>query len=87
VEIWDISTVIFELSNWKRYMIRSKNLIKISKLIENNFGKSEFAAWELLKYYTFVINNYKSELSEADYAKVLWVMREFVDVGWSVKFS
>ncbi|EKE27332.1 MAG: hypothetical protein ACD_3C00223G0009 [uncultured bacterium (gcode 4)] len=87
IDIGDVTSVTFELLNWKRYMIRSKNLIKISKLIEKNFWKSEFSPWELQKYYDFIINNYKSELSEAEYKKIIWAMKEFVDIWWAVKFS
>ncbi len=87
VEIGDTTNVIFELSNWKRYMIRSKNLIKIARLVVLKFWKSEFAPGELEKYYIFIKDNYKSELSDVEYGKILSTMREFAEIWWTVKFS
>jgi hypothetical protein len=86
VDIKDIASVTFEVNNGKKYLVKSKNLIKIAVLVTKSFGKNEFLPGELSNFYTYVMNNYQSELSPGDFSKIVLAMKEFVEVWWSVKF-
>lgn len=87
VDIGDITMVIFTMSSGKTVKVKSKNLIKITKLVEAKLGKSEFEKDELQEIYTYVLNNYRSELSPADFKKITEVMEEFVALGGKVSFE
>lgn len=87
VDVSDIESVKFNGNNKKNFSIKSKNLFKIVVLITTNSEKTSFEAGELQEIYDNVVRNYKSELSEADYKKVLWVIKDFVEVGGSVEIN
>jgi hypothetical protein len=72
--------VTFEVNNGKKYLVKSKNLIKIAVLVTKSFGKNEFLPGELSNFYTYVMNNYQSELSPGDFSKIVLAMKEFVEV-------
>lgn len=87
IDTGDVTMVIFELNNGKNIKIKSKNLIKIAKLVENNLWKTEFQKNELKNIYTYILNNYQSELKPDDYKKIVEAMKEFVEEGGKLIFE
>jgi hypothetical protein len=72
---------------WRNIKIRAVNLIKIVKLIIDNFDwKTSFKPLELKKVYEYVKDNYKSDLSKDNYDKIIEILDWFVMNGWDVKF-
>ena len=86
IDISKYKWVKFIFNNWKSISIRSKNLIKIAKLVTNNNKKTIFEKNELKITYDYVVNNYKTELSKANYKKILEIMEKFVEFWGEVKF-
>lgn len=84
IDISNIESIKFDLNNKKSFNIKSKNLFKIVISITNNLWKTSFKAHELEYIYANVINNYKSELNQNDYNKLIWIIKEFIDVWGSV---
>lgn len=78
IDIKDIISVRFEIWDWNKITIKSKNLIRISLLVTNHFQKMDFTSGELESIYDFVKNNYKSDLSKTDYDKIISITDAFV---------
>ena len=70
----------------KSFTIRAINLIKIAKIIESDFGKTVFTAWELSEIQSSVLSEYKSELPESQYNKLKEVVAAFVEHGGEIEF-
>ncbi len=87
VDIGDITLVTFTMNSGKSIKIKSKNLIKIAKLVEKKMGKNAFEKEELKNVYNYILDNYRSELNATDYKKVTDIMKEFVEVGGKVSFE
>ena len=87
MDIGDITLVTFTMNSGKSIKIKSKNLIKIAKLVEKKMGKNAFEKEELKDVYHYILDNYRSELSAADYKKVTDIMKEFVEIGGKVSFE
>ncbi|OIP53681.1 hypothetical protein AUK10_02105 [Candidatus Gracilibacteria bacterium CG2_30_37_12] len=87
MDIGDITLVTFTMNSGKSLKIKSKNLIKIAKLVERKMGKSVFEKEELKDIHHYILDNYRSELSAADYKKVTDIMKEFIEVGGKVSFE
>lgn len=87
IDVSDIESVLFKKNDGKNFTIKSKNLFKIVVYIVHHLGKNQFKPWELEEIYSNVVNNYTSELSETDYKKVLWVIKDFVKVWGSVEIN
>lgn len=87
IDVSDIESVKFNGNNKKNFTIKSKNLFKIVVMITTSLKKTSFKAGELQEIYDTVVQNYTSELSEADYKKVLWVIKDFVEVGGNVEIN
>lgn len=86
IDIWNIKSVEFIFA-WRNVRIRAVNLIKIVKLIIDNFGwKTSFKPLELKKVMVYIKDNYKSELSKDNYDKIIEILDWFVINGWDVKF-
>ncbi len=85
IDVSNIRWVKFYVNDWDNVEIRAENLIKISKMITNDFTDVDFEKWELQDTYDFVISNYKSELSKATYDKIVNIMKQFVDKWWKVE--
>ncbi|MDD5770348.1 MAG: DUF2339 domain-containing protein, partial [Candidatus Gracilibacteria bacterium] len=85
IDVSNIENLKFILLNGKKFSIKSKNLFKVVILIINNLGKSSFEAEELENIYNTIVNNYKTNLNESDYKKLLGVIKEFVDIGGKVE--
>ena len=77
----------FEPFHGKVIKIKSENLIKISKLIIKNAGRSSFKPNELQPLYEQISKGYETELSATDYKKIMGVMKEFVEFGGEVSFE
>jgi hypothetical protein len=71
----------------KVFTVKTRNCIKIAKLIEQNMGKNQFAKDELQEVYEYVMKNYKSELNPADFRKISEIIGEFVRTGGRVEFE
>lgn len=87
IDVSNIESIKFDLNNKKSFNIKSKNLFKIVISITNNLWKTTFEAHELEYIYANVINNYKSELNQNDYNKLIWIIKEFIDVWGSVHIN
>lgn len=87
VDIGDTKKVTFTLATGTSFTVKTKNCIKIAKLIERKMGKTKFVKGELEEIYAYVVKNYKSELSPADYKKIVEVVGEFVKTGGRVDFE
>lgn len=75
-----IESIKFTLLDWKSFVIKSKNLYKIAILIKEKTNKTSFKPWELNEIYNRFVDWYKTEISQTDYKKLLWVMKNFVDI-------
>lgn len=87
VDIGDITAVTFKVNSGKTYKVKSKNLIKIAKLVAKNTGKTEFWKNELKDIYAYIVKNYQSELNPADYKKIVVAMEEFVEQWGGIFFE
>ena len=84
IDIWNIKSVEFIFA-WRNIKIRAINLIKIVKLIIDNFDwKTSFKPLELQKVYDYIKDNYKSDLSKDNYDKIIEILDWFVMNGWDV---
>ena len=70
----------------KPVQIRAENLIKIAKILENTYKKKVFKAWELSQAFSMISQNYKSDLSPAQYKKIKDLVEKFVELGGSIEF-
>ena len=86
IDVSKYKWVKFIFNNWKSISIRSENLIKIAKLVTENNKKTSFKKNELKTTYDYIVNNYKTELSKANYKKILEIMEKFVEFWGEVKF-
>ena len=87
IDIGNTVSAIFTVTGGKIIKIKSKNLIRISKLIIKNAGRSSFKPNELQPIYEQISKGYETELSATDYKKIMGVMKEFVEVGGEVSFE
>lgn len=67
-------------------VIKSKivNLMKIAKIITQQYKKNEFWAWELNSVYDELYNNYKSQVPASDYKKITTALRDFSEAWWTI---
>ncbi len=77
--------VIFIFKDWSRIKIRAKNLIKIAILVTSKAWKTSFDPLELKNTYDYIMKNFKSELNQRDFEKIISIMDTFVDDWWSVQ--
>lgn len=85
LDVSNLRGVKFYIYEWDNVEIRAENLMKIVKMITNDFQDIVFEKWELTDTYEFVINNYKSELSKATYDKIVKVLKQFSENWWKVE--
>lgn len=85
IDISNIKMIEFDFA-WKKIKIRAVNLIKIVKLVIDNYAeKTKFKPKELLETYKYIKENFKSELSRENYNKIVEIMEEFVNVWGEIK--
>jgi len=84
VSIDNLSSAIFIQSDGRRYEIRTKNMIRLAKMVTNGSKKTQFKAWELLSTFDYIVANYQSEISVADYKKIVSLLEEFVKNGGEI---
>lgn len=70
----------------KAVQIRAENLIKMARVIENTYKKTDFNPGELSQAFDTISKNYKSSLSPAQYKKLKDLAERFVKTGWSIEF-
>ncbi len=86
IDVSDIKFVEYTIGA-KKIKIRAVNLIKMSKLVISMYDwKTIFEKWELKNVYEYIKSNYKSDLSKANYDKIVAILDEFVEKWWEVKF-
>gem|GEM_PF-2845529 len=79
--------VEFTPNGTKKFSTKSKNLIKIVKLITDKNKKQDFQPKELTAIYKHVLANYTSEISKTDYKRITTAIKDFVEVGGSIEFK
>ncbi len=79
-----LSSVIFAFNSGRKIEIKTKNLLKIAKMVIDNNGKTLFTPGELQTAYAYIAKNYKSQVSETDYKKITTVLEEFVQDGGEI---
>ena len=85
IDIWNIGSVQFKFKT-ETVSIRAVNLVKITKLVINKLNwQTVFKKNELKNIYTYVKTNYKSDLSKANYDKIISILERFVKEWWEVK--
>ncbi len=84
IDIWSYKSVTFKFINWRKVIIKAKNLIKIALFITRELWKNTFDWWELKDVYKTIVNNYKSSLNKRDYKKIKDILKDFVDDWWEV---
>ena len=85
IDVWNISSVQFKFKS-ESISIRAVNLVKITKLLITKLNwKTVFKKNELKSIYTYVKSNYKSDLSKANYDKIISILERFVKEWWEVK--
>lgn len=87
IDIGNITQVVFTIHTKENIVLESKNIIKIAKLVVNNKGKTTFEPKELTNIYSYIVDNYKTELSIEEYEKILEVMKDFAEFGGEVRFE
>lgn len=85
IDASEYSWIKFILNTGEKVQIRAVNLIKIVKGLTNDFEKTSFEKWELAEKYDYVIKHYKSDLSKANYDKIVEILKKFVEEWWNVK--
>lgn len=70
----------------KPIQIRAENLVKITKLVTNMYGKTSFKAWELQNVYDTIETQYKSQLPASQYKRIKEIVKSFVDHGGEIEF-
>ncbi len=80
-----IKFVRFNLNNWKKFTIRSRNLIKITKIVINKFKKNNFEGGELNEIYKYVLKHYKSDLTRREFDKIRSDIKDFIDIWGNVE--
>ena len=78
IDISGVEKVRFKPIDWKTFETKSKNLLRIVVSIMKDDTNKSFKASQLEKDYNFVIENYQSDLSKADYNRVKSVIHDFV---------
>lgn len=84
IDVENIESIEFKKLDGKNFTIKSKKLFKITLLITQNLWKNSFEPHQLESIYANVVKNYTTELSESDYKKVLWVIKDFVEIWGEV---
>ncbi|MDD2871931.1 MAG: DUF2339 domain-containing protein [Candidatus Gracilibacteria bacterium] len=84
IDVSDIRGIKFYINGGDTVEIRAENLIKIVKLITNDFTDTKFEKGELVDTYNYVLENFKSDLSKATYDKILLVLNQFIEQGGEV---
>ena len=87
IDIGNTTKVIFAICTKENVTMDSKNLIKTAKLVVKKMGKTIFEPKELNNIYSYMIDNYKTDLSPEEYEKILQIMKDFVDFGGEVSFE
>lgn len=85
IDVSEIERIKFILNNWDFFQIKSKNLFKIVKLVLIHHNKTQFNPNELNDIYEYTINNYQTDLNEADYKKLTSLIKQFVSIGGKIE--
>ena len=85
IDVSEYRWIKFYINEWSNFEIRAENVIKIIKMVTNDFKDNSFEKWELKDTYEFVIKNYKTELSKATYDKIIIVLSQFVEEWWRIE--
>lgn len=85
VDIWDKVAVKLIFNWWKKATIRTKNLVKIWKIIIDQNKKNYFKPWELKEFYENFKLNYERQLPKNDYDSVIELLDIFVLEGWIIE--
>ncbi len=72
-------------NDWNTYIVKLKNLMKIIKYILDKTWKTQFKPKELEKTFSYAVANYKTNLSEEGYKKVLKSLEKFVELWGKVE--
>lgn len=86
IDVSEYKWIKFNFEWSKSLEIRSVNLIKIVKMVTNDFENTVFKKWENKDLYDNIVSNYKSELSKANYDKILDIMKKFIEIWGSVEW-
>jgi len=84
IDVWNISSVQFIFKD-ETINIRAVNLVKIVKMVTDWYWKTKFYKYELKEIYSYIKNNYKSELSKTNYDKIISIIERFIKEWWEVK--
>lgn len=85
IDVWDKNAVKLTFNWWKKATIRTKNLVKIWKIIIDQNKKNYFKPWELKEFYENFKLNYERQLSKKDYDRVIELLDIFVLEGWIIE--
>lgn len=87
IDIDNYEHITLKCNNWKKYIVKLSNLMKIIKYILDKTQKTEFKPNELKNTFNYAIDNYKSNISEENYKKVLKSLEKFVELWWKVEIK
>jgi len=59
-------------------------MIRIAKFVTAKMQKNSFGPEELRSIFEFIITNYRSEVSDADYKKIASLLDTFVATGGEI---
>ncbi len=85
VNVDNIKVIRFIPVRSKKFTIRAKNLLRVTKLVTKQFWKNKFEAGELSSVYSYIIKHYKTKLSRREYDKIRTTIKEFIDEGGEVE--
>ncbi len=86
IDVSEYSWVRFINSDGSKTQIKSENLIKITKMITDEYQTRTFESWDLSKIYTHILGHYQTKLPKTQYNRILTILEKFVDNGGSVEF-
>lgn len=82
----DVEGIRF-FENWgNKYLIKIDSIKKIAKYLEYKYKKTTFAPGELTHEREYLIENYASNLSKANYDLVIKTLTDWVDKGGRFEF-
>ena len=85
IDASNVKVVRFSPNNSSKFSIRAENLSKMVIAITKQAWKNNFAPWELIHTYNYIVSNYKTSLSRREYDKLRSAIKKFVDEWWSVE--
>ena len=83
-----ITGVTFTLSDETSFTSKRETIIRLALSITKELGKTEFAPREFAPYLDKILTQVNmAGISEIELARILWKIRTWVEVGWSVTIN